>query len=240
MSMAVSETRDFHPVVQDWLEDNGYDCEHEYTLPEYGRVDFFAIHKASGERFLIECKIDAGDITPGLFQVHSYRLQLPGVNAMLAIPPFAASEKHFELAQKYGIKIIEVDLPILNQDNFEEPPSSTLIEQASRRIEFLRKAIFDPEAMLNDVLAYHRHYQTSPVFDVLLLLMEVQGSNPEYYPDDAVKEAINQYLSVLAMWSRLEIGPRTPLDAIEIFKDTKRSFVLAKSSGGEVVFPADE
>lgn len=112
---SIDEISVFHPLVASWLEDNEYLYEHEYKMPDFGRVDFFA--KKGKSSILIECKCEAGKIRKAIIQIAAYRLQIPECSAAIAIPLGWATKKLQEIAERYEVSIIEIEVP--NQDKIE-------------------------------------------------------------------------------------------------------------------------
>jgi Holliday junction resolvase-like predicted endonuclease len=57
----------FHPLVRSWLEERGYQVEHEVKMPLYGRADFVARTKKT--TLIIECKVVVSSLSATLRQV---------------------------------------------------------------------------------------------------------------------------------------------------------------------------
>jgi len=105
----MNEVKDFHPLVAAWLNENGYTYIHEYKLPDFGYVDFFATHQKTGEQLMVECKPDTR-IKAGIFQLAGYRVQMPTVAACLAVNRHNITPDIEAVATKYNIGIIGIDV----------------------------------------------------------------------------------------------------------------------------------
>lgn len=106
---SISELNDFHPLIEQWLIDNDYSFVHEYKMPDFGRVDYYAIHNKTGRKLLIECKCD-NRLRHAIVQVVSYRLQIPEAYAVVAIPKDWLSDELKLLAERYEVGILEFDI----------------------------------------------------------------------------------------------------------------------------------
>jgi hypothetical protein len=105
----MNEVKDFHPLVAAWLIENGYTFIHEYDMPDYGRVDFFATHNPTGEQLIVECKPEKG-IKAGIVQLAGYRVQMPSVAACLAVGKGSITPDIEAMATRYNIGIIGLDV----------------------------------------------------------------------------------------------------------------------------------
>jgi hypothetical protein len=237
--MAISETHDFHPVVQEWLEDNGYECEHESRLSDLGRVDFLATHVVSGEKLVVECKVKSGDIYSGLRQVRGYQSCVSGSKGLLAIPESIATEKHFKKARELGVAILEVPFELECYDENSILPSHPAILEAARRSSFCDDLISHPQKVLDEVLAYHSSEGTSPIFDIMMLYMlTVRMTAPSLLPGK-IKGAIDFYRERLNELAAINIDEHyDKIDdcllarcAISIIQDTRASYVIPKYGG---------
>lgn len=111
------EVNQFHPLVAQWLTDNGYTYQHEYKMPDYGQVDFYATHE-DGHKVLVECKLDRG-ISKGILQLVAYLVQTNDTSGMIAAIADAITNDDIRLANKHNIKIIPIE--------FSYTPSSDYI-----------------------------------------------------------------------------------------------------------------
>jgi len=100
----MEEIRVVHPLVARWLTQNGYTYVHEYKMPDYGRVDFYATH-SDGHTLLVEAKF-YDDCVSAMFQIFGYGVQISSAKLAIAAPSLSLRTK--ELAQKYNILAIEV------------------------------------------------------------------------------------------------------------------------------------
>lgn len=112
-SPAIDEINVFHPLVESWLKSNGYSYVHEYKMPDFGRIDFFA--KKGKTKLLIECKCEKTKVRKAIIQVAAYRLQIPECNAAIAIPIGWASKHVHAVAARYEVAIIEIEVPEQNE-----------------------------------------------------------------------------------------------------------------------------
>ena len=130
----MNESRDIHPLVAVWLTKNGYSYVHEYRMPDFGRVDFYATH-SDGHVLLVEAKGNL-NATKAIFQVLSYGLQLENVRLSIAIPSSQKTERLINLTKKYGVEIIELDITTLAITEIEMTPD-LLLGEFSMRMKYL-------------------------------------------------------------------------------------------------------
>lgn len=130
-SEILHEARSLHPRIAYWLHANNWHFLHEYrfTAPNgYGLgIDFFAIHRVTGEAAIIEGKIhptDVGNIASQLNRYHvSMGLAFAQKWAATLLPASNAQQKRFD---KYGVKYLYIgeDTPMFKsptgRKNFEE------------------------------------------------------------------------------------------------------------------------
>lgn len=112
----MNEVKDFHPLVAAWLTENGYAFIHEYDMPDYGCVDFFATHTPTGEQLIVECKPEK-KIKSGIVQLAGYRVQMPSVAACLAVNKVNITPDIEAMAVKYSIGIIGIDVNLVQSEN---------------------------------------------------------------------------------------------------------------------------
>lgn len=103
----INESRDFHPLVAEWLTSNGYDYDHEVTMPDYGRVDFLGTRPQDNFPLLVECKPN-GSPLQAILQVAVYGKQFPGAKMAIAVVAGALSKNTRAVADKYNVQIIEI------------------------------------------------------------------------------------------------------------------------------------
>lgn len=104
------ETLLLHPVVGNWLRENGYTYHHEKKLAEYGRVDFLAVHDATQRHIVVECKFEADrDFGRAAAQVLDYARQTQAA-PVIAIPIEASSEHAKDVCDYYGIELLAFDI----------------------------------------------------------------------------------------------------------------------------------
>jgi uncharacterized protein YbaR (Trm112 family) len=105
----INEVKDYHPLVAKWLVLNGYTYQHHYKLDDYGIVDFLATHE-DGHKLLVEAKCVRSKIKEAILQVRVYQSQMPEAKAVVVTAPEFLREKDFPMADKYGVKIVTVEL----------------------------------------------------------------------------------------------------------------------------------
>lgn len=105
----INESKNFHPLVAQWLTDNGYTFEHEYKMPDFGRADYFATHKVTKRQLLVECKCDK-NLRKAIIQVAAYRLQIPEADATIAVPSGWLSDRDSDTAARYEVNVVEIDV----------------------------------------------------------------------------------------------------------------------------------
>lgn len=109
-----SETKDFHPIVAEWLNEHGYEYEHEVQMPDYGRADFVAIHKEDKHLLIVECKV-SGRVENIITQVSAYALQYDNALKAIAIPSSLLDEKAQRIATKYDVQILTFDVVVVSK-----------------------------------------------------------------------------------------------------------------------------
>lgn len=105
-----SEVKDFHPLVAQWLTDNGYEYQHEVDLPDFGRADFLAKHK-DGHNLIVECKITQS-VNRTITQLRGYAVQIENPRLVLAIPGCLVTDNHHAVADRYGVEILKFDVAV--------------------------------------------------------------------------------------------------------------------------------
>lgn len=232
----MNEIRAFHPMVAAWLAAHEYDYIHEYAMPDYGRVDFFATHRRTGEQLVVECKPNY-DIRSGIIQVAGYRIQIPHSKAVIATIKGNLKPKHFEMGKKYDVEFLEFDVPNQRDSKqLQDTDNGNSIEsQSTVKAAFLHRLMHSPERVRDEILAYHENHGSSPVFDLLLALIESNHVLPEIYPVKLVDNTMMVFLSILHDYVDSIYGddiedPTQALladNALQLFRKTTRSYVLA-------------
>lgn len=165
----MNEVKDFHPLVAAWLTANGYEFVHEYKMPEYGRVDFFAIHPTTRKITLVECKPEK-DLNAGIFQLLGYHAQMPEAALWLAVDKASVTPSLKNLASKYNVEILEIDTLGAGQESSE---SDEIFDIESFNMEMrFAEALFNPHGSNIQMAVLIAQYKT--VFErFVVLLMEV-------------------------------------------------------------------
>lgn len=109
MKQYTSESRDFHPLVAEWLTKNGYSYIHEYTMPDIGRCDFYAVRQSDNQVFMIEVELWSS-IGNGMMQALQYSTQIENSKPMVIAPMSRITEKYREVADKYGVEMVAIDI----------------------------------------------------------------------------------------------------------------------------------
>lgn len=125
----INETRDIHPLVAEWLTENGYTYEHEYKMPDYGVVDFLATH-ADGHKLLVEAKPYTNH-KKAIFQALGYAIQLENVAPAIAIPEDALTPELKDIAGKYNVRVI--GLNVVTAFDVEEPVTPDVLLSTFRQ-----------------------------------------------------------------------------------------------------------
>lgn len=187
----MNETRDIHPLVAVWLTKNGYSYVHEYTMPDFGRVDFYATH-SDGHTLLVEAK--GNDYHKVITQLAGYGIQIPEARKAVAIPLKRVSDKIKALTGKYGILLIEVDYQGDHSEKRERDPiEDAANSQLVHRMMNTEKKLIAPEYVVNAVLAWHEAHNSHPLLDLLILYASCGQSNPEIWADSVVFSAQEIY-----------------------------------------------
>lgn len=134
----VPERDVFHPLVAEWLEANGYTYEHEFALPDFGRVDFKATHKQDGHVLLVECKPNDYAIR-AIMQVKTYAAQIPGAKAAIAVVAGRAAEEERRVASKHNVQIIELEAEGIDPQGKYMHPVAVL--DAFKRVGFIYEEV---------------------------------------------------------------------------------------------------
>lgn len=104
----MNEIDTIHPLVEEWLTENGYEYKHEFKLPKKGRVDFVGIHSDTKQTILVEVK--ANHVNKVIDQILRYGSQVPEAELYIAMPQSSITDALRADAQEHGIQIIELDI----------------------------------------------------------------------------------------------------------------------------------
>ncbi len=96
----MSEVRDFHPLVADWLTANGYTHQHHVKMPIGGIADFVATK--NGQTFIVECKIGVPNYR-AIVQTLDYCSQIDG-----SLPMIVCDETSDVFARLCEIKCVSL------------------------------------------------------------------------------------------------------------------------------------
>lgn len=107
----MNEVKDFHPMVEQWLTDNGYSFRHHVRL-DYGIADYVATR--DGKTIVVECKFNtyASNVRNGRFfaQVLDYARQVPNSKPFAALPSYLVTDKTRQICKHYGIGLIVINM----------------------------------------------------------------------------------------------------------------------------------
>lgn len=224
----MNETRDIHPLVTLWLTQNGYSYVHEYKLPDYGRVDFYATH-SDGHTLLVECK--GRNPYQVITQLAGYSIQFPEAKLAIGIATSEITEKIRRVADKYSVRIIEFPFFEAPKPKSERTANSDgWFQIMGNRAENARAIIYNPRFVLAQVLLWHKERNSTPLLELFVLYHSVSQSPEDIYPDEVMNIAADFYINAI-MDILSEYPPEYNAIAMELFGHTKALSVLAKLSG---------
>lgn len=145
----MNEIKDLHPLVANWLIENGYDYKHEYSLPDYGIVDFYATHRETGFEAMVECKIDG--ISKGIMQLATYDKQVAVNRSILACPVGMIKDRDKRLAQRYTIEIVEFAIENTTVSDADTPIPAVI--DAFARFDFIDCIADTPHETIPQLIA---------------------------------------------------------------------------------------
>lgn len=229
----INETRDIHPLVALWLTKNGYSYIHEYKLPDYGRVDFFATH-SDGHKLLVEAKVY--DLHKVITQLAGYGVQMPEARLSIAAPLSAITDKIRGIAKKYGIGVIETPEIERSNDNSDGvgriDADTMMLSILANRAENTHLIIYSSQQIVSNVIEWHEERESTPLLDFFVLYHCVNQSDPDIYPDAAINFACDVYLEMIL--SFLDAYPKEYLQAVmDLFMHTKALATLPHLSGNK-------
>lgn len=242
--MSNAEVSTFHPMVAQWLIDNNYSYQHEVKLRD-GRADFTALHLITGEKLVIECKINS-EASSGRFfaQVLDYARQLSGHIPVIAMPSYRLTERAKEVCDYYQIRVIAIDVPEsvfeswgAKQRNLDDVFSL----RTSERIAFFDEVRTSPKSIVNEIAGYHAQYGTSPFYDLLECLMIIKFTGKGIASDETLQNAELLYLVAIDEIARAGTieDSKTALAVFDLHLKTKRTYTGARSSGIDVKWRKD-
>lgn len=182
----MSEVRDFHPVVAQWLTANGYEYRHHVRMPIAGVADFVATK--DGQTFVVECKVDFPSYR-NIIQVLDYCSQIDGALPMIVRP--VTSGTFTELCRVKGVTLVLIDMP---EDNAPELSTKDgWPNVVSNRMAFLNSMRHSPESVIAEVIAMHDTIGSCALLD--LWQMQLRSHKPEVYMNaiDAYIETHPEY-----------------------------------------------
>jgi hypothetical protein len=161
----INESRDIHPLVAVWLTKNGYSYTHEYKLPDYGRVDFFATH-SDGHKLLVEAKPEKQSKV--ITQLSGYGVQIPEARLSIALPKEEITPSIEAIAQKYNVGIISLDVDYSSLSPSKETASGSFaLFSTLDRLDFIQELHKSPERITDEILGDCK----TPVAKILNLWM---------------------------------------------------------------------
>lgn len=104
------EVQQFHPLVQAFLEQEGYKVAHHFLLPSGHEIDFVATKDK--QTLVIECKpsLDGQNLYAAIGQTlcYSAEFHLPAIPC-IATPPITGNEYILEMCSALNILLLEVN-----------------------------------------------------------------------------------------------------------------------------------
>lgn len=229
----MNEVKDFHPLVEQWLLDNGYTFQHHVRL-EHGIIDYIA--KRNGNTLVIECKSDgsSSNAKNGRFfaQVLDYARQVPNSKPCAALPIYLVTEKTREICEYYGIELIVIDtLPKqphdkgkVSGDNIHSANLS-ISDMVVNRFMYTQNIIHNPQGALDEITQFHKLSSTSPVLDIMLLWAYTQNAHSGIYGQQSIDNAELFYFhTLIEMRDNGYVGASEALD-IMIRNDLSLAFL---------------
>lgn len=123
----MDEIRDFHPLVAKWLDENGYDYQHEVTIKGL-RVDFLAKHRETGEFMLVEAKLRVKKpdrFRATMAQAMHYEEEFDKkATAAVAVPADEVQESYPRLCKRFNIRLIPIEVQ-RKKPKAHDPPVAT-------------------------------------------------------------------------------------------------------------------
>src|ERR1700690_1848179 len=138
---SISEVRDFHPIVADWLKTNGYPFTHHFQIAD-GEVDFYA--QIDHQITLIECKTETIK-SRHVAQLVGYCMDSPGSKGVLAIPDTLLTSRAMIICQKADVQLMTFSV------DWELIQRQATIESAYDRIKGLDAILTASEAFSRSV-----------------------------------------------------------------------------------------
>lgn len=189
----MNEVKDIHPLVALWLTKNGYSYIHEYKLPDYGRVDFYATH-SDGHTMLVEAKSE--NLYKVITQLKGYSVQMPESRLSISAPINFISDRIRDVCLKYGINIIELEYfepsqrdDLANTDEWNQ--------HLIRKILNTQKQMHSPESIIEIVKHWHEAKFSIPFLDFLVLYVSSGQVSPDLYQDEVVFSTQEKYLDAM-------------------------------------------
>jgi len=144
----INEVLEIHPLVAVWLTKNGYSYIHEYTMPDFGRVDFYATH-SDGHTLLVEVKGD--ELSKVITQIAGYGVQIPNARLAIAAPQSIITDKIRNVASKYNVMVIELDYAPSNDSKDSRKLAFAEI-CAFYRLDLVESFAKNPQEIITEIL----------------------------------------------------------------------------------------
>ena len=119
------ERETFHPIVGQWLLQNGYTYDHEVVMPYSGIADFVA--RYSDSVVLIEAKLYRKDVMNAIFQLKGYHWQMPNAKIAIAIPSHEINDDLVDQCASYDVEVLAIPF------NKIDPVASSRIYKNNQR-----------------------------------------------------------------------------------------------------------
>lgn len=223
-----NELNVIHPLVASWLTKNGYSYIHEYDMPDYGRVDFYATHP-DGRKLLVEAKLDT--LSKVMTQLAGYGVQMPEAQLAIAAPEDKFTEKAKHIAYKYNILVIPLEVTISREKYTQYAGNRLLSDGDIRDIVSADRIMRTPDKIVEFVKAWHLERDSNPLLDFIVLFHYANQSSPRVFSDDAVDHAVSVYADAFCECA-YDKHPGYAGLLIEAVKAVKALAVLPRITGG--------
>lgn len=223
-----NEANVIHPLVAAWLDKNGYSYIHEYPLPDFGVVDFYATH-SDGHKLLVEAKLNT--LSKVMTQLAGYGVQLPGVRLAIAAPAGAFTEQVKRVAYKYNVLTIPLEVN-LSREGYAEYSSGRFLSDGDVMNAISADRIMrTPNEIVQFIKDWHSQRDSNPLLDFIMLFHYANQSSPKVFSDSTVEYAMSVYADAFCKCAH-DKHPGYAELLVEAVKDVKALAVLPRITGG--------
>lgn len=193
----MNEVKDFHPLVEQWLIENGYTFRHHVRL-EDGIADYIA--ERNGETIVIECKSDgsASSAKNGRFfaQVLDYARQVPNSKPCAAMPSYLVTDKTREICEYYGIRLIVIECERIENDSDSSKGFCLAALIQWQRMDFMDSINDNIDTILKEIIDDADNLQ-SAILNMLILLKLLDSSMWRNTHDDTFQKIAYRQFAIL-------------------------------------------